>query len=104
MGSTLETSIAFSLVIIILSLLITWLEDICIGALNDCRSGFGEIDLFVEDERLVEDEDIEGVTVTGCSPERFCTYASGLSDCYRLIYGTFYDAFGGDDDENQEEE
>ena len=100
MGSTFETSIVFSLAIIILSLLITGPEDMCINALDDCRSGFSEINIFVEDERLLSEENVGGVSVTGCSPERFCTYASGLSDCYRLIYGSVYDIFGGEEDEN----
>ena len=104
MGSTLETSIVFSLVVIILCLIITGPEDICVSAFNVCKSGFGEISLFVDDDRLISNEDIDGVTVTGCSPERFCTYASGLSDCYRLIYGSVYDMFGGDDDEIHQEE
>ena len=49
----------------------------------------------------MESSDIGGNESYNTSPEKLCTYLSGLSDNYRIIYGTI--ASGGGSDEDSEE-
>ena len=92
MGSTIESAIVFSLVLIVLSFLITGPEDICLDSLADCKNGMEEISFTLNDDWIASFKRVDGVKISDCSPERFCTYISGLSDCYRIVYGTIADS------------
>ena len=87
MGSSIETAIVCSLVILIITFLIVKPEDICIDALDMASDGIEEVGFMLEESKVTEYRDIGGVMVSGTSPERFHTYISGLSDSYRIIYG-----------------
>lgn len=92
MGSTIETALIFTVVLLVLSILITGPEDICLESLDDCRNGIQEVGFMLQDERISSVVKIGDVKVCDCSPERFCTYISGLSDCYRIVYGSISDS------------
>ncbi|MBP5261663.1 MAG: hypothetical protein J6Z43_06020 [Clostridiales bacterium] len=87
MGSTLETAIVFSLVITALCILVLGPEDICLESLEDCGYGMDEISFQIMDGAVASFCKVDGIKICDCSPERFCTYISGLSDSYRIIYG-----------------
>ena len=99
MGSTLETSIVFTVVILLISFLIMGPADLSLESLDDCRDGMDEIRFETEDSSIASFTTVGGVKISDCSPERFCTYITGFSDCYRIIYHTVADLAGGDEDD-----
>ena len=99
MGSTLETSIVFTVVILMISFLITGPADISLESFDDCKKGMDEIRFETEDTAIASFTEVGGVEISDCSPERLCTYITGFSDCYRIIYHTVSDLAGGDDDD-----
>lgn len=72
--STLESAICFTLIIFVLSLLILFPVDICADTLSDANES-------IEDVLDTEDQYI--------SPEQLNTFLTGISENYRIIYGTF---------------
>ncbi len=70
--STLETSIIFSLVMLVLSGLIIGPAKLCAETITDDREAM---------------EDILDGNSEIMSPERLNTFFTGISDNYRIIYG-----------------
>ena len=96
MGSTIEAAIAISLVLVIITALILGPEDVCIRACEDLNCGMAEIEFEMNDSEVASFREIGGVTVSDASPERLCTFLSGLSDNFRLIFGGVMAVAGGD--------
>ena len=96
MGSTIETTIVFTLVLLLIAALITGPEKVCLTSIEDLRSGTEEIRFELEDSETASFTRINGVEISDTSPERLCTFLSGLSDNFRLIYGGIKDLGGGD--------
>lgn len=71
--STLETSIVFTFVLLVLSGLIVVPARLCVDTAADSR--------YITDEVLNDYEDL-------ISPERLNTFFTGLSENYRIIYGS----------------
>ncbi|MBO6192943.1 MAG: hypothetical protein J6O00_02050 [Clostridiales bacterium] len=71
--STLETSIVFTFVLLVLSGLIVVPAILCADTAADSR--------YITDEVLNDYEDL-------ISPERLNTFFTGLSENYRIIYGS----------------
>ncbi len=71
--STLETSIVFTFVLLVLSGLIVVPARLCADTAADSRH--------ITDEVLNDYEDL-------ISPERLNTFFTGLSENYRIIYGS----------------
>ena len=65
--STLESAIVFSLVISLLTFMVTAPESVAMSAVDDRKIG--------------------SAVSYDASPEKLCTYLTGLSDNFRLIYG-----------------
>lgn len=99
--STLETAIAFTVIITFLTFLIVCPEELALRSIEDVKAGGEEIGFFIEDSSLMESKEIGGCDSYNTSPEKLCTYLTGISDNYRIIYGTI--AGGGGSDEETEE-
>ncbi len=80
MGSTLETSIVFTAVIVILSALIMW-------PFEFVKDSYGYMKECIEDP-LMEDDSYSVMTV-----EEMNTILTGLSENYRMIIGGVKNAF-----------
>jgi hypothetical protein len=70
--STLETTIVISAVMLVLSALIILPAQLCAEALTDAQDAIEDV--------LTEDDLI--------SPERLNTFFTGISENYRIIYGS----------------
>ena len=85
--STLESAIVFTLVISLLTFMVTAPESVAMSAVDDCRHGFEECAFQNRDIKLLNDRKIGSAVSYDASPEKLCTYLTGLSDNFRLIYG-----------------
>lgn len=85
--STLETAIVFTIILTLLTFMVTAPESTAIAAIEDCRCGFEEISFQNKDKKLLNEKKIGSAISYDASPERLCTYLTGLSDNFRLIYG-----------------
>ena len=99
--STLETAIAFTVIITFLTFLIVCPEELALQSLEDVKAGGEEIGFFIDDSALMDSRTIGGSDSYNTSPEKLCTYLTGISDNYRIIYGTI--AGGGGSDEETEQ-
>lgn len=85
--STLESAVVFSLILTLLTFMVTAPESTAIGAFDDCRYGFEECGFQNRDGKLLNEKKIGNTVSYDASPERLCTYLTGLSDNFRLVYG-----------------
>lgn len=81
--STLETSVVFSAILLVLTGLIVLPARLCADTVEDINVAIADI-CYSDQEAL--------------SPERINTFLSGISDNYRIIYGTIS---GGLQDEGE---
>ena len=89
--STLETAIVFTLILVMISFMITGPEAIALDSFECARDGGNEL-FFMERDREVLDENyVSGAICYDASPEKLCTYLSGISDNFRLVYGSVFD-------------
>ena len=97
--STLESAISFSLILIMLTFMITGPEAIALDSFECARDGGNEL-FFMECDREVAHKNIVGGAVCyDASPEKLSTFLSGISDNFRIIYGSVFDLSQGVDDE-----
>ena len=99
--STLETALAFTVIIAFLTFLIVGPEQLALQCIEDVRYGQQEISFYIQDSALMESAVIGGSESYNTSPEKLCTFLTGLSDNYRIIYGTIASG-GGSNEENEE--
>ena len=85
--STLETAIVFTIILTMLTFFVTAPEKTAMEALRDCRSGFEETEFQNGDDKLLSEKKIGTAVSYDTSPEKLCTYLTGLSDNFRLVYG-----------------
>jgi len=85
--STLETAVVFTIILTMLTFFVTAPEKSAMEALNDCRAGFEETEFQNRDTKLLSEKEIGKAPSFDTSPEKLCTYLTGLSDNFRLIYG-----------------
>jgi hypothetical protein len=85
--STLESAIVFSLILTLLTFLVTAPESTAIMAFDDCKNGFEEVSFQNQDKKLLIEKKIGSAVSYDTSPEKLCTYLTGLSDNFRLVYG-----------------
>ena len=58
----------------------------------DCaKDGGNELFYMEQDKEVLEKNYVHGVVCYDTSPEKMCTYLTGLSDNFRIIYGAFSD-------------
>lgn len=99
--STLETAIAFTVIITFLTFLIVCPEELALRSIEDVKAGGEEIGFYIDDSSLMDSRIIGGSESYNTSPEKLCTYLTGISDNYRIVYGTI--AGGGGSDEETEQ-
>lgn len=99
--STLETAIAFTVIITFLTFLIVCPEELALRSIEDVKAGGEEIGFYIDDSSLMDSRNIGGSESYNTSPEKLCTYLTGISDNYRIVYGTI--AGGGGSDEETEQ-
>ena len=89
--STLESAICFSLILILLSFMITGPEAVALDSFECAKSGGRELVLMNSDNGILDKHTVKGAVCYDTSPEKLCTYLSGISENYRLIYGSVFD-------------
>ena len=98
--STLESAICFSLILILLAFMITGPESIALDSFRCAKDGGNELYFMEIDKEVAYKNTVNGVTCYDTSPEKLCTYLTGISDNFRIIYGTVFDlAQEGKDEE-----
>lgn len=98
--STLEAAITFSLILIMITFMVTGPEKIALDSFECAKDGGNEL-FYMESDRDVMDKNIVGgVYCYDTSPEKLCTYLSGVSDNFRLIYGAVFEL--GQEENNEE--
>lgn len=85
--STLETAVVFTLILTMLSFMVTTPESTALAAFDDCKYGFEECVFQNRDKKLFAEKKVGSSMSYDTSPERLCTYLTGLSDNFRLVYG-----------------
>ena len=85
--STLETAVVFSILLTILTFFVTAPESIASESFYDCKYGFEEYRFQNQDTKLLDEKKIGSAVSYDASAEKLCTYLTGLSDNFRLIYG-----------------
>jgi len=96
MGYTLETAIVFSLVLALIAFLITGPEQMAVDSFACAKYGIEEVSFMADDGALVEEDSIGDASSVNTAPERLCTFLSGVSDNYRLVYGTVLEVANGE--------
>ena len=99
--STLETAISFSLILLLLTFLITGPEAIALDSFECAKDGGNELFYMEQDREVMYGNTVHGVTCYDTSAERLCTFLTGISDNFRLIYGSVFDlSKGAENEEN----
>ncbi|MBP5655558.1 MAG: hypothetical protein J6X33_08600 [Clostridiales bacterium] len=91
MGSSIETAVVFTAIMLIITFLITGSENMAFDSVDKTRYGIRELAYMEEDGDICSTKDIGGADAVNTSPEKLCTLLSGISDNYRILY----DAVGG---------
>lgn len=100
--STLETAVVFTIILTMLTFFVTAPEKTAMEALSDCRMGFEESSFQNKDKKLYSEKKIGSAVSYDTSPEKLCTYLTGLSDNFRLIYGKAASLASGVDSNEEE--
>ena len=99
--STIEAAITFSLILVMLAFMVTCPEAIALDSLECARDGGNELFFMERDKDIADKVIVGGACCYDTSPEKLCTYLTGVSDNFRLIYGSVYElSQGATDEEN----
>lgn len=82
MGSSVESALVFSTVLLIITFLITEPLNIVADSLESEEFIYDRIELHTENNVIYE----ENSGLINSAPENLCTVLTGISDSYRLIY------------------
>lgn len=89
--STLETAICFTLILVLLTFMIAGPEAIALDSFECAKDGGNELFYMEQDRNVMYRNTVHGAACYDTSAERLCTYLTGISDNFRLIYGTVLD-------------
>lgn len=89
--STLETAISFSLILLLLTFLITGPEAIALDSFGCAKDGGNELFYMEQDRAVMYRNTVGGSVCYDTSAEKLCTYLTGISDSFRLVYGSVFD-------------
>ncbi len=89
--STLESAICMSLILIMLAFMITGPEAVALDSFDCAKAGGKELSYMERDKEILYEKKIRGSVCYGTSPERLCTFLSGVSDNFRITYGVVFD-------------
>ena len=84
MGSTLEASICFSLILIILAAFIVYPNEIRKDSVVQAKTAVSEMRYRLRSEKPVETREIDGHMVTDTSPEQINTMICGIIDSIKI--------------------
>lgn len=97
--SALESAICFSLILVLLAFMISGPEAIALDSFQAAKDGGNELFYMEMDREVAYKNRVHGVTCYDTSPEKLCTYLTGISDNFRLVYGTVYELSKEDSNE-----
>ena len=89
--STLESAICMSLILIMLAFMITGPESVALDSFECARDGGNELFYMEKDKEILYKNSVSGSVCYDTSPERLCTFVSGISDNFRITYGVVFD-------------
>ena len=89
--STLETAICFTLILVLLTFMITGPEAIALDSFECAKDGGNELFYMEQDKNVMYRNIVHVANCYDTSPERLCTYLTGISENFRLIYGSVLD-------------
>ena len=89
--STLESAIAFSLILILLAFMVSGPESVALESFELAKDGGNELFFMERDKGVISSNSVNGVVCYDVSPEKLCTYLTGVSDNFRLIYGSVFE-------------
>ena len=89
--SSLESAICFSLILVLLAFMITGPEAIALDSFQCAKDGGNELFYMERDRDVLSRNSVRGVDCYDSSPEKLCTFLTGISDNFRLIYGSVFD-------------
>ncbi|MBO7426100.1 MAG: hypothetical protein J6U23_10505 [Clostridiales bacterium] len=84
MGSTLEASICFSLIILVLAVFIVYPNEIRHNSVLQAKTAVSEMRFRLRSEKPVEVREIDGHMVADTSPEQINTMICGIIDCIKI--------------------
>ncbi len=91
MGSSIESAIAFSIIISMLAFIITVPINVVGDCIDNARSAMKEIEFQEENDSVISSKTIDGINVTDFCQERINTMIDGLIDSIGIIAGGFTD-------------
>ena len=97
--STLESAITVSLILIMLVFMITGPEAIALDSFECAKDGGNELFFMERDREVAHENIVSGAVCYDASPEKLCTFLSGISDNFRIIYGSVFDLAQEDNNE-----
>ncbi len=97
--STIESAIVFSLILFLLTFMITGPEAVALDSFECAKDGGNELFYMERDREVVYENIVGGAVCYDASPEKLCTFLSGISDNFRLIYGSVFELSQEDSDE-----
>lgn len=99
MGSSVESALVFSTVLLIITFLITEPLNIVADSLESEEFIYDRIELHTENNVIYE----ENSGLINSAPENLCTVLTGISDSYRLIYDGIVNYFNYDEEDSSDE-
>ena len=88
--STHESAICISLILVLLAFMITGPEAIALDSFECAKNGGNELFYMEQDREVLYKNSVGGAVCYDTSPEKLCTYLTGISDNFRLIYGSVF--------------
>ena len=89
--SSLESAICFSLILVLLAFMIAGPESVALDSFQCAKDGGNELFYMEKDRDVLCENKVRGAVCYDASPEKLCTFLTGISDNFRLIYGTAFD-------------
>ena len=89
--STLESAICFSLILIMLCFMITGPQALALESMECAKDGGNELYYMERDKEIIYKNTVKGSVCYDTSPEKLCTFLSGVSDNFRLVYGSVFE-------------
>ena len=89
--SSLESAVCISLILVLLTFMITGPEAVALDSFKCAKAAGNELFYMERDRDVLYKNTVDGAACYDTSPERLCTFLTGISDNFRLIYGTVTD-------------
>lgn len=100
--STLESAICFTLILVMLSFMITAPQALALESFDCAKDGGNELYYMERDKEIIYKNTVKGAVCYDASPEKLCTFLTGVSDNFRLVYGSVFEL--AKEEANEEEQ